>query len=169
MMAVPQSGPMTQKPELTPLLLQSDLRFDRHIVAEDHDVQAAVQRLSRLRRRIVAGHRNQSEIGIRQHLQPGAKRLRSPALNGIGLSCRLLQKRFRRGERPIGALGIDGANPDDQITRRCGAASVIQKLGIGHDLAIGGRAHHQGRFFDSVQRDKILGAAHQSDAIHVEG
>ena len=43
--------------------LERDLVGDRHVVAEEHDVEAEAERLHRLGGRIFARHRDQREVG----------------------------------------------------------------------------------------------------------
>ena len=64
-------GPHDNQPEIAGLALEGYLLLQRYVVGEDHDVEAATQRFSRLGGGEIAGHRDERQIGVR-HLLHGA-------------------------------------------------------------------------------------------------
>ena len=50
------------------LLLEAQFIFNRHIIREQHDVQAGIQRVFNFRRRILTGHGDQDHVGSGQCL-----------------------------------------------------------------------------------------------------
>ena len=62
--AVPQSGPITSRSLARATVLIARSSLDRHVVGEQHHVQAERERLHRLGGGVVAGHRDQREVGV---------------------------------------------------------------------------------------------------------
>jgi hypothetical protein len=54
-------------------LLQRDFLFQRHVVREEHDVQAVLERAHRFLAGEAAGNRNQCQVGAGQDLSAPAK------------------------------------------------------------------------------------------------
>ena len=85
------------------IALERDLVCDRHVVAEQHDVEAEPQRFERLRGRVIAGSRNQREIGRRHRRQAHLQTARRLLSYAVGRTCGGLLV-----ERPLGIVNSGG-------------------------------------------------------------
>ena len=85
-------GSHHQQAALGAAALERDLVLERHVVGEEEDVQAARQRAVGLERRVLAGHRDERDVGARRSRRPACA-----AGAGPGLA------RARRRPRPAAA------------------------------------------------------------------
>ena len=101
-MAVPQSGPITNRPCSRAVRLERDLVVDRHVVAEQHDVQAEPQCLAQPRPRRTrpasrSARRFASGAPLQRHLQARRRQhARAAVRRCLG---RLAKLRFRGRQR----------------------------------------------------------------------
>ena len=101
-------GAHDEEPEIAGLALEGDLLLQRHVVGEDHDVEAAPQRLPGLGGGKIAGHRDERQVGVRHLLHRPAQRARLPGGATGGGATRLIQQAPRLGHGGVGRSRILG-------------------------------------------------------------
>ena len=124
--AVPAPGPITSRPSCAARLLERDLVLDGHVVAEQQHVQARGQRLVRLERGVVAGHRDDRDVApaarasasssVRGGRSAASARLAGAANDRRGppassAASRVLRPRPHREDEVVGA----GARPGRRV------------------------------------------------------
>ena len=149
--------------------LQLDLVLDRHVVAEEEDVEPALQRLERLGRRVGPGRRHEGEVersefglGFGDRPGIGARRLARAVRARSGDACRRELECLRRRRR---ASSVATAT-----TRSFGpaaAAASDRSPAAREDLPIGRRRHDQAGPFDAVAALEVGRDLHELHRIAV--
>ena len=152
MMAVPQSGPITRRPSALASRLSATSSRQRHVVGEDHDVETAPQRLARLGRGEVAGHRDQRQVGVRQLPQRGAQLRGCRAPAPLGRGARLVEQRPRAAQGCSRRLRDPARTRDDQVVGRGRLAFGFEQARVAQDVLVGGRAIISAGLLDAGQR-----------------
>ncbi len=169
--AVPQSGPHHQQAlRSRAYVLIARFVGDRHVVGEQHHVQAERQRLHRLGGGVVAGHRDQREVGVGRALDAQARcwsaaartrRLRRSLPRPDGMQHRLgrgdaLRRRPRR--RRARPPADPTATPAVSIAR---SASLQLR-------EVGGRGHQARGLRDAFALAQLGAELHQRHRILVQ-
>ena len=160
-------GPHHQQPERMRTLLEHTLRFERHVVAEQHHVQPAIESPPRLPGRVDAGGRDEGQVRVRDCVEG--------AVEGAGPPVSVLDRRglpFQGAscvrEGALGRRGIRGPDGDEEIVRSRRLAARGEQSGLAHDLQVRGRADHRHPVLDPRQRRKLRRELHQRHRIEVE-
>ena len=141
--------------------LQRDLVLQRDPVAEQQHVHAGAERLVRLERRVLAGHRDDGQVGLRARQaarRPRARRRPAPPPDGARVEDLL----------GGGEAGLGAAPRSTAITRSSGPAPSIPSSGspIARGLlAVGRRRHEAGGALDPVHALGRAGGGHHLGAV----
>ena len=161
-------GPHHQEALAPAQRLEGDLVLERHVVGEQHHVQAALQRLAGLARRVGARQRNDRQIGVGLRPQRsgeiGRRNMRRVAAHRLRLAA---QRFLGGGARGVGALfrvAVDGDN--EVVGRRLG-----QRGGVEADRAqqveVHRRAHRDGRIMHARSLLHLLARQHEQGGVVV--
>src|SRR5262249_37619444 len=147
--AVQDGGPAVRAhdqatlPEGEPL--EQDLVLDRHVVAEEEDVEAALEGLQRLGGGGGAGRRDQGGGGAGGRGGGGGGGGGGGRGAGAGAGRRRGQLGGGVGERGIRHLRALGGDRDDEIGRPGGGRRAGEEPGLREEVAVGRGRHEEGR------------------------
>ena len=148
-------------------LLEREFLLHRHVVAEQHDVEAEAQRLHRFGAGVVARRGDQRHVRLAGELQrhlDAARTQRRARLATIvfGLARQVLDCFVdRRGQRRLFSLH------HDQQVARARARRIHAQAGFGKQRQVVLGGHHRGRLLDARQFAEQRGELHQRHRIAV--